>query len=149
MSGKTDATSKWSAAVPGGQHLLRHGLGFLVSGGLAFLTDLGVLELLVSLLGVHPIPARLGSLSCAHVVGWLSHRRLTFRLTTPPTMEEFLRYAGVQTIITVGINWGIYALIIYLRPSFWHVLAMVVSSGVAMFFSYFGIRFAAFRVGRQ
>jgi hypothetical protein len=24
-----------------------------------------------------------------------------------------------------------------------------VSSGVAMFFSYFGIRFAAFRVGRQ
>ena len=30
-------TSKWSTAAPGAQHPLQHALGFLFSGGLAFL----------------------------------------------------------------------------------------------------------------
>ena len=139
----------WSTAAPGGQHLLRHGLGFLMSGSIAFVVDAGVLQLVIATLGIHPILARIVSLSCAHVAGWLSHRRFTFRLTTPPSLAEFLRYAGVQTAITLIVNYGIYALILWLYPTFEPLLAMVASSGVAMFFSYFGIRFGAFRDGRR
>lgn len=140
-------TGKWSTAAPGGQHPLRHGLAFLLSGSLAFLVDASILQGLVALLGVHPILARIVSLSCAHVAGWLAHRRFTFRLTAPPTVAEFLRYAGVQSTVAL-LNYGIFALIVVLRPGIEPLLALFISSGVAMVFSYFGIRFGAFRLGR-
>jgi putative flippase GtrA len=140
-------TSKWSTAAPGAQHPLQHALGFLFSGGLAFCVDAGVLELLVTGLGVHKLIARIVSLSFAHVAGWLSHRRFTFRLSTPPTLREFVRYAGVQYTIAL-LNYGIFALIVLLKPDIKPLYALIASSGVAMFFSYFGIRFGAFRLGR-
>jgi putative flippase GtrA len=140
--------SKWSTAAPGAQHPLQHALGFLFSGGLAFCVDAGVLELLVTGFGVHKLEARVVSLSLAHVAGWLSHRRFTFRLTTPPTWAEFVRYAGVQYVIAL-LNYAIYATIVLLKPDIKPLYALVASSGVAMFFSYFGIRFGAFRVGRK
>jgi putative flippase GtrA len=139
--------SKWSTA-PGAQHPLQHALGFLFSGGLAFCVDAGVLELLVAGFGVHKLEARVVSLSLAHVAGWLSHRRFTFRLTTPPTWAEFVRYAGVQYVIAL-LNYAIFATIVLLKPDIKPLYALVASSGVAMFFSYFGIRFGAFRVGRK
>ncbi|HEY7552468.1 MAG TPA: GtrA family protein [Hyphomicrobiaceae bacterium] len=148
MSGKTGMTSKWSNAVPGGQHPLRHGLAFLFSGSLAFVVDAGVLQLLIAAFGLHPILARVASLSCAHVAGWLSHRRFTFRLTTPPTFREFLRYAGVQSTVAL-INYGIYVAVLLARPQTEPLLALVISSGLAMFLSYFGIRFGAFRQHRR
>jgi putative flippase GtrA len=141
-------TSKWSTAAPGGQHPLQHALGFLFSGGLAFCVDAGVLELLVSGFDVLKLTARVVSLSFAHVAGWLAHRRFTFRLTTPPSWQEFKRYAGVQYAIAL-LNYGIYSLIVLLKPDIKPLYALVVSSGVAMFFSYFGIRFGAFRLGRR
>jgi putative flippase GtrA len=140
--------SKWSTAAPGAQHPLQHMLGFVFSGGLAFIVDAGVLELLVAGLGVDKLTARVISLSFAHVAGWLSHRRFTFRLTTPPTWRELVRYAGVQYTVAL-LNYGIYALIVLLNPDIRPLYALIVSSGVAMFFSYFGIRFGAFRLGRR
>lgn len=141
-------TSKWGTAAPGAQHPLQHALGFLFSGSLAFCVDAGILELLVTGFGVHKLTARIVSLSFAHVAGWLSHRRFTFRLTTPPTWREFQRYAGVQYAIAL-LNYAIYSLIVLLKPDIKPFYAPVVSSGVAMFFSYFGIRFGAFRLGRR
>ena len=87
-------------------------------------------------------------MSFAHMAGWLSHRRFTFRLTTPPTLAEFVRYIGVQSTVSL-LNYGIFVLVLVLRPSTEPLLALFISSGVAMFFSYFGIRFAAFRHGRR
>jgi putative flippase GtrA len=141
-------TKKWSTAAPGAQHPVRHGLGFLLSGSIAFSVDAGVLELLVTGFGVHKLTARIVSISFAHVAGWLAHRRFTFRLSTPPTWREFLRYAGVQYTVAL-LNYGIYALIVLMKPDIKPFYALVASSGVAMFFSYFGIRFGAFRDGRR
>jgi putative flippase GtrA len=139
---------KWSTAAPGAQHPLQHGLAFVLSGGLAFVTDAGILMVLTVLLGIHPIAARLVSVSFAHVVGWLCHRRFTFRLATAPTFVEFLRYAGVQSTVLV-LNVGIYVLILVVWPALEPLLALVASSGIAMFLSYFGIRFGAFRHGHR
>jgi putative flippase GtrA len=143
VTGKS-GTNRWSRAAPGAQHPLRHGLAFLLSGSFAFLIDAGLLKLLIALLGFHPIVARLVSISFALVAGWLSHRRFTFRLTTPPTLMEFVRYVGVQSTVAL-LNYGIYVAVILLSPGIEPLLALVISSGVAMFFSYFGIRFGAFR----
>ena len=137
-------TSKWSTAATGAQHPLQHGLAFVLSGGLAFVTDAGILKLLTAVFGIHPILARIVSLSFAHVAGWLSHRRFTFRLKTPPTLAEFVRYVGVQSTVAL-LNYGVFVLILVLRPATEPLVALFASSGIAMCLSYLRIRFAALR----
>lgn len=137
-------TSKWSTAAPGAQHPVRHGLAFLFSGGLAFLTDAALLKLLTAALGVHPILARLVAISVAMLAGWLAHRRFTFRLTTPPSVAEFSRYAAVQLMVA-AINYGIFVVIVLLRPGIEPLFALFISSVIAMVFAYLGMRYAAFR----
>ena len=72
--------SKGNGSAPGAQHPVRHGLAFLVSGGTAFVVDALVLKLLTSVLGLHPIAARLVAIALAMVAGWLMHRTFTFRV---------------------------------------------------------------------
>lgn len=139
-------TNKWSTAAPGAQHPVRHGLAFLFSGTLAFLIDAAVLKLLTAVLGMHPILARLIAISIAMVAGWLAHRRFTFRVTTPPNLAEFSRYAAVQWTVA-AINYGIFVAIVLLWPAIEPLYALFVSSLVAMVFAYAGMRFAAFRHG--
>lgn len=137
-------TSEWSTAAPGGQHPVRHGLAFLLSGSLAFVIDAVILKLLTAGFGLHPILARFFSICIAMTVGWRAHRRFTFRLTTPPTLAEFARYAAVQWTVA-AINYGIFVLIVLAWPALEPLVALFVSSAIAMVFSYLGMRFAAFR----
>ena len=138
MAGSGD---RW---VPGGQHPLRHWLGFLISGGVAFTVDAIVLELLTTVAGLHPIAARLAAISLAMVAGWLMHRWLTFAVPTPPSLPEFLRYAGVAWT-AAALNYALFVLIVVMRPATPLFAALVISSVAAMIFSYLGMRFAAFR----
>lgn len=125
--------------------LLRHGLGFLVSGGLAFITDALVLEVLTNDVGLDPIVARLGSISIAMVVGWLAHRRLTFAMATAPSLGEFMRYAAVAWF-SAGVNYAVFVAIMLIRPETLPLTALVVASLAAMVVSYVGMRFGAFRM---
>lgn len=133
-----------NGAAPGGQHPLRHGLAFLVSGGVAFAVDALVLELLTRGAGVPPILARLAAIALAMVAGWLMHRTFTFLVEAPPSFAEFLRYAGVAWS-AAAINYGVFVLIVLVWPAVAPLAALVLSSAVAMLFSYLGMRFAAFR----
>jgi putative flippase GtrA len=130
--------------LPDGQHPVRHGLAFLVSGGTAFAVDATVLTLLTAVFGLHPILARLFAISLAMVAGWLMHRTFTFAVPTPPSFVEYLRYAGVAWT-AAAINYGVFVLIILLVPGVLPLAALVGSSLVAMTFSYLGMRFGAFR----
>jgi putative flippase GtrA len=141
-------TSKWSTSAPGAQHPLMHGLAFVFSGTLAFVVDVGILKFLTAVFGLHPLLARIVSLFFAQVTGWLSHRRFTFRLTTPPTIAELLRYLGVQSTVAL-INYGIFVLIVLLWPVIDPLLAAAISCVIGMVFSYVGIRFGAFRHGQR
>jgi putative flippase GtrA len=137
-------TNEWHTAAPGAQHPVRHGLAFLLSGSLAFLIDATILKLLTAGLGLHPILARVFAISVAMTVGWLAHRRFTFRLATPPSAAEFLRYATVQWTVA-ALNYGIFVVIVLAWPGIEPLYALFVSSAIAMVFSYLGMRFAAFR----
>jgi putative flippase GtrA len=136
--------SKWLGITPGGQHPVQHGLAFLFSGCLAFTIDASITKGLIALAGMNPIPARLIAISIAMFVGWLAHRRFTFRLTTPPSFSEFLRYAAVQWTVA-AINYGIFVVIVLARPAIEPLLAVFISSIIAMVFAYLGMRYAAFR----
>jgi putative flippase GtrA len=131
-------------SAPGAQHPVRHGLAFLISGGTAFIVDALVLKLLTSVLGLHPIAARLAAIALAMVAGWLMHRTFTFRVTARPSLPEFLRYAGVAWT-AAAVNYGLFVLIVLTYPAIEPLVALVVSSAVGMVFAYLGLRFAAFR----
>ena len=131
-------------SAPGAQHPVRHGLAFLVSGGTAFVIDALVLKLLTSVLGLHPIVARLAAIALAMVAGWLMHRTFTFRVGGPPTLPEFVRYAGVAWT-AAAVNYALFVLIVLARPATDPLVALVISSAVAMVLAYLGMRFAAFR----
>ena len=136
--------SEGNKSAPGAQHPVRHGLAFLVSGGTAFIVDALVLKLLTSVLGLHPIVARLAAIALAMVAGWLMHRTFTFRVTARPSLPEFLRYAAVAWT-AAAVNYGLFVVIVLAYPAIEPLVALVISSAVAMVFAYLGLRFAAFR----
>lgn len=126
------------------QHGYRHWLGFIGSGLLSFVVDAGGMEALSSLAGWRAQTARLVSIPCAMVVGWLSHRTFTFAMTTPASFAEFARFVGAASsasILNYAVFWGILAL--------WQgassLVAVIISTGVATVASYFGFRFGVFR----
>jgi putative flippase GtrA len=130
--------------MPGGQHPVRHGLAFLVSGGTAFIVDATVLKVLTLFLDIHPIAARLVAIALAMVAGWLMHRTYTFEVRLAPTFAEFVRYAGVAWSAS-AVNYSVFVLVVLAYPDIEPLVALVASSIVAMGFSYLGMRFAAFR----
>ncbi len=130
--------------APRAQHPVRHGLAFLVSGSTAFTVDALTLELLTRVIGLHPILARLGAIALAMVAGWLMHRTYTFEVKAPPSVAEFVRYAGVAWS-AAAINYGVFVLVVLAYPGIEPLAALVVSSVAAMTFAYLGMRFAAFR----
>ncbi len=126
------------------QRGLSHWLGFIGSGVLSFAVDAGGMEALSSLAGWRAQTARLVSIPCAMVVGWLSHRTFTFAMTTPPTFAEFARFVGAASsasVLNYAVFWGILAV----WPSASSLVAVVISTAVATVASYLGFRFGVFR----
>ncbi|MDE3078498.1 MAG: GtrA family protein [Paracoccaceae bacterium] len=127
---------------------LAHWLGFLVSGGTAFVTDAGVLKLLLWLTPMSPLVCRLFSIATAMVVGWQMQRRFTFGLKTPGTIREFLQFASVAWTSS-AVNYGLFAGLLMVLPGRPVFLSMFLSSGLAMVVSYLGYRLYVFRGGRR
>ncbi len=138
----TAPDSDMVAATP--RSVVRHGGGFLISGLIAFSVDAVVLLQLTRFAGLDPFSARLIAIALAMVAGWLSHRRLTFNVTTPPTLGEFGRYAAVAWT-AAALNYAVYAAILVVRDDVVPLVAMVAATAVAMGFSYLGMRFGVFR----
>ncbi|MBI1170604.1 GtrA family protein [bacterium] len=123
---------------------LAHWLGFLISGGAAFATDAAVLEALIRLTHWSPLVCRLIAIPSAMLVGWQMHRRFTFAVRTPATLREFLTFATVGWSAS-AVNYGIFAGLLLLFPGLAPVVALTLSSAVAMVWSYLGYRFHVFR----
>ena len=123
---------------------LRHWGGFLVSGGTAFAVDASITSSLIHFAGLDPFSSRLIGLAIAMVVAWLLHRRLTFNVAAPPSLAEFGRFASVAISANL-INYAVYTVIMLLRPAILPLLAIVVSTAVAMVVAYLGFRLRVFR----
>lgn len=123
---------------------LRHWGGFLVSGLIALACDAAILQLGILVFGLHPLAARLIAISVAMVAGWLAHRRLTFSLTSPPTLGEFTRYSAIAWT-TASLNYVAFAIILLVSPGVHPLAALAIASILATFFAYIGMRYGAFR----
>jgi len=129
--------------TPAGQHPLRHGVAFLLCGGVAFAVDAAVLQSLTALFAVHPMTARAVAIALAMIAGWLMHRTFTFAVARPPNLPEFLRYASVAWLAS-AVNYAVFVVILLVRSGTHPLIALVLSSVVAMVLAYVGMRFAAF-----
>ena len=111
----------------------------------AFIVDALVLTLLTAVLGIHPILARIVAIALAMVAGWLMHRTFTF------ACAGAAERCRVPALCRRGVDGGRHQLRRVradragLCPAIEPLVALVVSSAVAMAFSYLGMRFAAFR----
>lgn len=122
----------------------RHWGGFLVGGAVAFAVDAGVLEMGVRLLGLQPLVARPIAISTAMVAAWLTHRTLTFALTSRPSLGEMGRYMAAAWT-TAAINYALFAAILLARPTTLPIFALFAASCVATIFSYVSMRYGVFR----
>lgn len=122
----------------------RHWGGFLFSGGTAFLVDAGTTGALHYGAGLDPFSSRLMGIACGLVVAWLLHRQLTFAVAVPPTLREFGRFASVAMTANV-INYAVYALILLVWAETPPLVAITLSTAVAMVVSYLGFRLRVFR----
>ena len=134
--------------APAPQSLVRHGAGFVLSGVIALLIDMGVLAALTRVFTLSPIIARPMAISCAMVAGWLCNRRFTFAVKTPPALSEFGRYATVAWG-AAAVNYACFAAILLFVPMLAPEFAVVLSSLVAMAVSYVGLRYGVFAKSSQ
>jgi putative flippase GtrA len=131
------------ARTGGKVQIIRHTAGFIASGVIALIVDLGITLVLVRALGVSPFLARPPAIGIAIVVAWLCHRRLTFAVKTPPTLAEFVKYAAVASSASV-INYAIYAAVLVALPALAPEAALVAASVGSLGISYVGMRFGVF-----
>jgi putative flippase GtrA len=117
-------------------------LGFVVAGGLAFVIDGASLWLLTSL-GVNPLSGRLVGMALALVAGWWINRSWTYGDPAAPSLAELGRYA-LSGVVSTGVNYAAFALIIVLWPMVYPLEALVVESGVALAVSFGGYCVAVF-----
>jgi putative flippase GtrA len=122
----------------------RRVLGFLFSGGLAFLTDLAGLEALTRIAHIDPLLARLVSIPLATVVGWWAQRTVTFAVVERPSVAEFVRYS-VSSLASIALNYAIFAGVIIIRPQTAPAVALIISSALVMIFSYLSMKYMVFR----
>jgi putative flippase GtrA len=120
---------------------------FCVVGGVGFLVDAGVLQLLVSAFGVGLLAGRVFSYLTAATVTWSLHRKFTFGdlvrdvsgRADPKrsSVGEWLRFV-VANAVGAAVNYGAYVLCVLNGEVFrtYPALAVAVGSALGLGFNY-------------
>jgi putative flippase GtrA len=144
-----------SATEPGvvgvSSQLKRQIPSFVAIGVFGFCIDAGVTYVLAQWFGVAPALARPPAFAIATVVNFALNRSLTFRDSTMPLAQAFVRYVMVCAA-GLAVNYAVYLACIALAPLVGlavtpAILPLFVAcgSGAAMFLTFIGFRFFAFR----
>ena len=122
----------------------RHFAAFVLCGLLAYAVDSGLLALGIWVVGLDARVARFGGIATAMVVSWLCQRRWTFAVSGPPTLREFIRFAGAAWL-AAAVNYAVFAAIIFCSPTVWPQIALIAATTVATIVSYLSMRYGVFR----
>lgn len=122
-------------------------LRFCIVGGIGFVVDAGALTLLIDFAGLGLLWGRVVSYLIAATVTWLLHRHFTFpHGKHAPHGTQWLRFVLVNGV-GVGINYGIYAVLVLNVALFAETPALAVAAGsiAALAFNFFASRHFVFR----
>ena len=119
---------------------------FAVVGTLGFAADALVLLTLTGVCNVPPLPARIGSFTCAATLTYLLNRRFTFEYSGRGAFGLWPRYmltTGIGALINISVYqaWIGFAGTSPLQL----VLGSAIGSVTALFFNYFVSRTLVFR----
>jgi putative flippase GtrA len=123
---------------------------FCVVGGTGFLTDAGILAVLVHGLALGPFLARAISFAVALTATWLLNRHWAFAGYATSFWRGFLTYLGVQGL-GLGCNMLVYvSWILLLPPPLDEPLAaLFLASAAALLVNYAGMRLLVFTAPAQ
>ena len=120
---------------------------FGIVGSIGFITDAGILSLLVYLLEADPYLARGISFPIAVTVTWYFNRCVTFAM---PASTDKKREWGLYFIVNsigAGINFLIYSVLLYSIEFMYNnpIAALAVASIIALFFNYYSSKILVFK----
>lgn len=125
-------------------------INFGLVGGLAFVVDIGVYNLLrITILDDKPIGAKIVSVAVATLVAWIGNRHLTFRQerSRPAIREAFL--FGIMNVIGLAIAAGCLFVSHYLLGFTSQLADNIAGNGVGlvlgMIFRFLAYRYIVFR----
>lgn len=120
---------------------------FCVAGGIGFLVDAGVVQLLVAHFRFDPYLSRCFSFLCALTATWLFNRRITFTTRREESVwREWLRYFTAM-LGGFAVNYATYAALVYALPVVraWPVLGVAAGSIAGLFVNFLSSRHWVFR----
>ncbi len=109
---------------------------FLAVGGLAFVLDWGVLQLMLRT-GSGPYAGRVVSMAGGMVFAWWLNRHVTFRTPAPPSWPEFCAYVA-NSLAGAAINYAIYSAAVAMGAPV--VAGLILGTGIAAVFNFFRYR---------
>ncbi len=119
---------------------------FLIIGVLGFIIDYSILSILKFYFNLNIVYLRFISYFIASIITWYLHRHFTFVDSNSNIFFQFLKYISANIIGSI-IN--IFIFILFVKYSFYPFndlfFSILISSFVAMFYSYFSYRFIVFR----
>jgi len=120
-------------------HLFR----YLISGGTAAATNVGILFLLVQFAGIHYLSASIMAYLLAIVVSFTLQKFWTFQdRPTHDIRAQFLRYVTV-ILANLALNTGLmYILVTHFHV--WYILAQIMAIAVIAVTGYFGYKYFVF-----
>ena len=121
---------------------------FSLVGTLGFVVDAASLQLLVSLAGINPYASRLFSYLLAATTTWWLNRRFTFAACDDACWKgQWLRYLVVNAA-GGGVNYGVYALFVFLSELVSQHLYLGVAAGsiAGLAVNFTASRYLVFRV---
>ncbi len=118
--------------------------GFLVVGGIGFLVDAGVLQLLL-VAGLGAFGARAVSVLIALTVTWYLNRRFVFKTGGHNRKKaEYGRHLASQSFGAL-INFCVYGIVLLLVPSLHPLIALAAGSAVALIVNYLMAKYWTFQ----
>ena len=113
---------------------------FLLVGGLGFVVDVGLTQLLI-VYEVVPVLARPPAIIVAMFVTWLANRHFTFAVQTKRSLHEGARYVLVA-LVTALVNYSIYYFLVENGTE--PVIAITIATAFQTVLSFLGYRYFAF-----
>ena len=101
---------------------------FLIVGGIGFLVDLGVFNLLRLVLDSGYIVPRIGSIFVAVLVTYYLNRELTFKVQKNSFLYSFPRYVLASAAMQ-GLNFSMYCGLIYMNSFFYQYPSIALGLG--------------------
>ena len=124
---------------------------FAAIGIVGYFVDAGITYMCAKYLGLSPELARPPGFILATIVNYVLNRTITFSHSRAPLFRAFLRYCGVASV-GLAVNYAVYSACVVLAPRIGiavtpAILPLFVAAGsaVAMFVTFVGFRFFAFR----